>query len=71
MFVKRAGIHRILALLWSLIKDTISLFQQIPALISEYLLAVIATPFALPHIKIPYFELLFITSLATGCTKSG
>ena len=69
--VKRAGIHSILASLCCRIKLTISLLQQRPALTLGYLFAVIATPFALPHIKTPNATSPLFTAFATGPAKSG
>ena len=60
------GIHKILALLCWRINLTMSVFQQIPARIFLYLLAVIATPFALPQSSIPKSDSLLDTALATG-----
>ena len=60
------GIHKILALLCWRINLTMSVFQQIPARIVLYLLAVIATPFALPQSSIPISDSLLDTALATG-----
>ncbi len=45
--------------------------QQMAARISLCLLAVIATPFALPQIKMPQPASPLSTAFATGCAKSG
>ena len=45
--------------------------QQTAALICWCLLAVMATPFALPQSNMPNAVSLSSTELATGCAKSG
>ena len=64
--IKRAGKLRMLALLCSLARATISFVQQRADLMSWYLFAVIDAPFPLPQIIIPKSTVLEETSFATG-----
>mgnify|MGYP003553554485 CR=1 FL=1 len=63
---KRAGMQITLASLCLRASSASSSPQQIAALTPWCLLAVMATPFALPHNKIPKAASPFSTALATG-----
>ena len=65
------GMHRMFALLWALAKLANSLFQHSAALTNLYLFAAMATPFPLPHKRMPNCTFPSTISFATGWTKSG
>tara|TARA_Y100001934_G_C12383141_1_gene793783 strand:+ start:1486 stop:1725 length:240 start_codon:yes stop_codon:yes gene_type:complete len=67
LLINLAGKQSILELLCVTANVAISTFQQIAALMPLCLFAAIATPFALPQISIPIFDLSFNVSFETRC----